>query len=805
MAALLSPRGVAAADRVEAVPGVELLFEQGAVIAARDGKEIWRRAIAAADPAGVARLEAHPLAGERVAVHAAIAAPGGTVEAVVEVGSGARSFRLVWEGRTDPRGDPGERTATKVAFQDLTGDGLSEIVVGIVVESVRLCGVDEPPLLFRRVWDPAAGRLRPVTAGQPGLRSASVIDIPGVVEADAAAKPLFPVLVPAGASSSAGDRGDPLLLVPPGALVDGDPATAWIPGSGNGAGEFASFSVAAANRGLTRLGLRLLPEGRKGPGHGRPASLLLAAEDRVHRLVPPPNAGRGGEVIRFDLPEPLRTTCLSLVVEAVEGRAGRPPALAELVAFTEVDGPGGLLRLSRELDDGAGGDAAAALLPKAGAAALGAVEEVWPGLSSAGRRRAVRVVVELVIAARNAEPAALERSAALLVEAALGGDEAAASAAAAGLDRLGEAAVAPLAAALGGADEARFARAARLLADLEHEGGLVALADAAGTGGKARRKLLRGVLAAAASRTGRAGLLIDRLEKARDQGGRELLIDLARAAARVAAADARLADVALPAYDTVVGFADRYRLLEVVASLRDVRALPRLLAAAGDEDHLIRAAAISGLALHGDNEDARAAVRRALSDGAPEVRIAALEALARFPGAGDAAAGIADLAGGDPWPRVRIAAVSLAPLLPEEAASAVVAGAVGDGFPVVREAGLTVAARFGGSSAVDAAVLGLLENGREETVLRGRAARVAGRRCQIPAVGGLRSILVRGAEPLAPPEWVEAAKAAAKALGAIGGKEARTALEEVRRRSNPAVARAIDEALGRFGSGCAPP
>ncbi|HUT79471.1 MAG TPA: HEAT repeat domain-containing protein, partial [Polyangia bacterium] len=662
-AALLSPRAVAAANPVAAGPGLELDFERGAVIAAREGKEVWRKVLGKAEPAGEARLEAHALAGDRVAVHVVTSSQGGTVEAVVEVGPGGDGFRLVWEGGTDPRGDPGERMASKVVFQDLTGDGLPEIVVGIDVESVRLCGVDEPPLLFRRVWDPAAGRLRPVTAGQPGLRGAEVFDIPGVAEAGAAAKPLVKVLVPVGASSSAGDQGDPLLLAPPGALVDGDPGTAWIPGSGNGDGEFASFSAAAANYGLTRLGLRLLPEGRKGPGHGRPASLLLTAEGRVYRLILSRDAGRGGEVVWFDLPEPLRTTCLSLVVEAVEGRVGRPPALAELVAFTEVDGPAGLARLSRELDDDARGNAAAALLPKAGAAALGAVEEAWEGLGAAGRRRAVRVIVELVIAARDAEPAMLERSGKLLAEAALEGDEAAVLAAAAGLARLGAAAVAPLASALAGEDEERFARAARLLSNLEHEAGLIALANSAGAGGRERRRLLRGLLAgAAASGTPRASLLLDLLEGARDAGRQELLLDLARAAARVAAADARLADVALPAYDGADGFADRYRLLEVVGSLQDERALPRLLAAAGDGDHLIRAAAITGLALHGDDGDARAAARRALSDGAPEVRLAALGVLARVPDAGEAATGIADLARGDPWPRVRTAAVALAPL-----------------------------------------------------------------------------------------------------------------------------------------------
>ncbi len=807
-AALLCPVAGLAADRIAAGPGIEVRFESGVIVASRDGRDVWRRPMSSADPSGEAQLEAHALAGDRLAVHAVIAGAHGVAEAVVEVGPGGRSFGLVWEGSTEARGDPGERTAAAVVFLDLTGDDLPEIVVGTRAEQVRLCGVDDLPLLFRRVWDPATRRLRPVTAARPGLRGEGVREITGVASEPAEGPgPLIAVLTPTAVSSSAGDHGDAMLLTPPAVLLDGDPGTAWIPGNGSGAGEFATFSATAATWGLSRLGLRLLPPARRSPGHGRPASVLVATEDRVLRLVLPEGGEPGGGgTFWFDLPETLKTTCLSLVLERVEGRGGRPPALAELVAFTEIDGPGGLSRLAGELDDPDRGDAAAALLPRAGTAALRPVADAWEGLGDAGRRRAVRSVVELVITAGNADPSALPLAAALLAEAALSGDETASRAAEAGLSRTGAAAVGALEPALVAKDDGRFFRAATLLSGLEHEGALAALAAAAGIGGRSRRELLRGLLVrTAASGQGRASLLLDLLERASDAGERERMIDLARVAARVAAANARLAEVALPAYDDAEGFADRYRLLEVVARLRDDRALPRLLAAANDGDHLVRAAAVRGLPLHEAEEGVRVALGEALTDGAPEVRIAALEAFGRLGDASDAAGGIRELARTDPWPRVRTAAVALVPLLPGEQAVAAAVSAIRDPSSVVREAGLRIAARMPGGGALDDAVSSLLANEGESPELRAKAAGVAGLRCQASAVAGLRSLLGSGAEPLAPPERVDAARAAARALGAIGGSGARSALEESRERANPAVTRAIDEALERLGSGCGNP
>jgi hypothetical protein len=66
----------------------------------------------------------------------------------------------------------------------------------------------------------------------------------------------------------------------------------------------------------------------------------------------------------------------------------------------------------------------------------------------------------------------------------------------------------------------------------------------------------------------------------------------------------------------------------------------------------------------------------------------------------------------------------------------------------------------------------------------------------------LYEVLRKGAEPLAELRDVDAAVAAAGALGAIGGARAEELLRKARQRSNPATDAAIDAALSRLGQEC---
>ncbi len=768
--------------RVDLGNGAVAVLEDGELSVERDGRRPERISLeveSGLDP----RLESVELSEGRVALHAAVTdAKGGRVElvAVREAGGGLAS---VWRGRSDLSGDMGERSAEAVRFQDLDGDGVPEIAVGTVLESVRLCGAERLPLLFRRVWDPGSRKLRPVAARRPALGEPR--EVTGSLDSGREpTEPKIPVLVPASVSRSAGDRGDPLLLPRPGAAVDGDPATAWVPGRGNRAGEFATFELRGGPRRIVRLGVRAAPRGEPRRRYDSPRSLLLSTGEEVLRLVFPGEAARGEEpTVWFDLPEPKESGCLSLVIE--ETRDPRPKkltAISELVAITDIDRPGGLERLAAELDEDRGGEQAAELLRTLGAEALAPLRSVWKDLGASGRRRAVGVLAEADAAG----------AADLLVEAAIDSSDPVRRAARKGVELAGDAAVPHLAELL---DGDRFERAAELLYELGSPAALDALCEAAGGGGRERRGEIRSLAARlAADAEDLAELLWDRIELARESKETERLLDLLRAGARVPGLAERAAGMAAELLGSAESFADRWRLLSALADSGAPAALDPLLDEIDAGDRHLRAAAARGLGRQAREERVDAALREALSDEAPEVRVAAAEALL-LSGRGERVAPeLARLASDDPWPQVRLAVVSRAGRLPRETATAVLAAAVADESESVRLTALEISPSIAGDE-IERAIAARLGDEEERFRVRTAAARAAGVLCLESAAPSLFEVLKLGAEPLAGPRAVTAARAAARALGRIGGRRAEEMLREARSRSNPAIERAIDAAL----------
>jgi len=783
----------ATGDGVELSDGAVVTAMGGRLAIEAGGKRSRTRPVKGADVKAAAELlEAHQLAGELEAVHARFpAAGGGAVDAVAVRRAGRARLEIVWQGRTGLGGELGERLGHEVRFDDLTGDGRPEIVVGQAYEAVRLCGVERLPLLFRRVYDPGTGKLRSVLAKRPGLKPPADVAEAG---AGRAGESILRAASPVGASRSAGDRGDPMLLAPPGSLMDGDPGTAWFPGNDAGGGEFATFSVVTSAYGVSRVGVRAVPEGVKPGRYGRPRSLLLATEAGVFRLsfAEDPRS-RPDETVWFELPEPARTGCLSVVVEkAFDAKAGKPLALAELVVLTEVDSKAGLERLAADLDDEGRGEQAAMLLRRAGGGALDPIRGAWPSLKEAGRRRAVRVLAE----------AAPEEAVDLLAAAAVGGDPVPSRTALVGLERAGAAGVRELAGYLGSEDDDEFEAASDFLARFDREDAFDALVAATGAGGRERRRLLRDRLAGSAARAPeRQERIWSAIEAADEAGKTEQALDLMRAGSRFPAIAERLAELAGARFAEAEGFADRYRLLEVLAGTGDALARDHLRAAFEDEDGKIRAVSVVGVGLQRDWDAGRELLRRALADDAVEVRLAALGAIVVAGTSEDAAPKLLELVGSDPWPEVRVRVVGLAGRLGEDHGVALLRAAAVDESLSVRLAAMEVA---GGLPAggIDAIVEERLADGEERPELLAAAARAAGRRCQASAVPLLYEILRKGAEPLAHGEDIEAAVAAARAMGRIGGEPAGELLEKARRRSNPATDKAIDAALESLGQRC---
>ncbi len=780
-------------EKTELSDGATVSFEGANLVLKMDGKTSSIRLMDSDSVVLTRDLEIHLMAGGMTAVHVRLGLEGGgRHEAVAVREGGKRSLKSVWSGSVTPTGDIGERIGWGIRFVDLSGDGLPEIVVGRTIESVRLCTVDDPPLLFREVYDPGSSRLRSIAARRPGLSEAK--ELTGRVGSEGSTTvALLRTLLPTGVSHMAGDRNDPILLTPPAALVDRDDATAWFPGNGNGAGEFATFAANASVYGIARIGILPARGGGKTGKLDRPATILLAAGGQVFRLVFPTRRGAREKTIWFEFPEPVRTDCMSLVMEtSFNPASGRPVALSEIVVLTEVDSPGGLARLAADLSSDVKGEQAVALLRGIGKAAVEPISGVWSQLDTPGRRRAVRVLAE----------AGPVTSVEMLAQAAVDDDEILSGIAARGIEKAGDAGVTAMVGYLDSTVESRFEKAARVLAGLSSEKALSGLISVAGKGGRERRRLLRELMGRAATRSEEhAESLWTGIENASNADDNERIIDLMRAAVGIVPLRDRLAELAESMYVASTDFNDRYRLLVVIAALPGPEALECLHEASRDPDHILRAVAVAGLSLHPDDEKATAGLEVALADEDPQVRMAALEAFARLDFSRIPSGPMIRLINDDHWPVVRSEVTRIAASLEEDAAVTIISKAARDDSFHVRLTAMKSAAHVRFADLNDI-VEGVMADRKENLAVVTAAAHAVGARCQDSAVDLLFEVLKTGAEQLASAEEIEAALAASAAMGAIGGDRAEELLVKAAKRSNPSTDRAIKAALSSLGKRC---
>lgn len=777
----------------------------------RDGAPSWEKPLPCQDPALDGQIMVHDLGEGRVALHVKYAARnrGEFDEYVLVSENVSEGFRLVWKEQTGLKGDVGERLSLAVRFQDLTGDGIPEIVTGTMSEAVSLCGMDEKPLLFRQVYDWKKAAFRHVLARRPGFPEP--VNIQGSNDpGKGQTRALVEQTVPLAVSRAAGDRGDPILLSPPRALVDGDPATAWMPLPENGAGEFATFKTLAPVYGVTRVGIRPLPAVKRPKSYDRPRSLFLSTENGFFRLSFPSDPIQSPEeMIWFELPSPQHSRCFSLIVESSYARsAQRPLALSEVVFITEADGPDGLRKLAEDLNSSQKRRQAALLLERAGPEATDAIRAVWEDLNLEGKHRAVTVVA-------NGSPKA---GVDLLCDGALRGGPELMQSALRGIKNAGDVAVPilekylvseeelpPAKAGKGSARAAEegFGKVVEILAALGTPRALELLASQAGKGGRERRILLRRHLAQMGlARRENADHLFALAEEAKDKGRKEALFDFVRALAQNRRWSSKLRPIVDQLYSAADGFEDRYRALLLVGQLRCFGNRDHLLTSAVDPDHLIRAVAIEALGNCVEGaERARAVAREALGDTAVEVRLAALHTLERLGAEEKSRKVVARLAVEDAWPGVRARSVHFAARFDPGATLPILSVAKNDSSPVVRAAALKGAGSISGKEA-DRLIEDFLANDEEESGIKIMAAGIAARRCQRTAVPLLFDLLKRGAEPQAGSKEVDVAVAAAESLGRIGGSEAREYLYKAKRRSNLLTDRAIDAALGKSSSRC---
>lgn len=778
--------------------GLQVTLNGGTVSLLKQGKPVWSRLVAHdVQPDSAATAEMFALQGDFQAIHTMVTnASGAVFEAVLTLKRGQSDIKLVWNERTDLRGDPGERTADAVRFEDLTSDKVKEIVVGKVSEAHRLCGLSELPLLFRKVFDFKTGAFRPILAKRPGLEPA--VDLEGSPSATGAALPLIDQVTADAASRSAGDKSEVLFLGKPEAAVDKNPATLWTPGIGNGAGEFVSFHVASDVYGVTRLGIRSLPEVPGKVRYDRPQTLLLSTAHKSYRLVfkeDPALAAPG--TTWFSLPAPDKTGCFSLTVEKTFDEASKAPlGLSEITVLTEIDEPGGLQRLAHDLNNAARRRQAAMLLTSAGDRAGDPIRKEWRKLNTFGRRLAVQVL------SRTGAEAAMD----LLAESAVSTDPLTREAAIEGLKIAPEKAVLAMEPHLFAKDDKIFSTAAETLALLGTREAVNALAAKLGKTNRNRRGILVGLISTSLRDTPEdTDALWAQVQDAAAQKETDRLFALLQVAATFSSLEDRVFETAGPLFDGATTFPDRYRLLEVLGAVSCGRGLERLSVAAADGDLQIRAAAVRGIGQCLESDGALGAVLNSLKDAEPTVRLAALDALyrGRLSNLSVPFEQLSRPALRDPWPKVRARAVRLSSVFPRDKVMGLLQQAAQDPSPDVRETALFAVFQYFGKDA-DAVIEARLSAENETDKLKSAAAAAAGKRCQKTALPALFELLKKGAEPLAEAGAVETAVAAARAIGDIGTQEAVSMLKEAAKRSNISTDKAIDAALKNPGAACDP-
>ncbi|MCU0662477.1 MAG: hypothetical protein MUC50_09155 [Myxococcota bacterium] len=702
--------------------------------------------------------------------------------------------KVLWKGDGQLRGDPGERQGEVARFEDLNGDGLPELVIGTVYEPVRLCGTSQLPLLFRRAYDPAGDALRPIAARRilPFPPTSTLKARPG----EAIKGPSL--AMPEAVSSIAGSPHELWSLLGPFGIADGNPRTAWIIGSSDGRGEFATFRLPQGPYGVVRIGVRAqLPPDRKSPGrYDRPKSLLLALADRTYRLeFDADSSVQPAQTVWFDLPAPVATECASLLVETTfEPGQGHPLALADIAVLTQADGDEALPGLARDLASKERRRAAAAILERRGPKAAAAVSQIFDSLDSPGRTAALRVL------AATDPVSAMPR----LVDAALGDDEAQKRAGLAGLAESPQAATQELGRRLADADASKALQAIEAISQLPAPMAATALLSRSGAGPRRFRSALRSALRRAAARSSQAALqLASALQPfpPADEGAVEKALDVLRAAAVESSLRDLVVRKILELSKADSTFGTQYRLMEVAQSLGCDAPPAALRRAAAHVEAAVRARAVEAAAACEKAELSRELGLAAVQDRDVAVRLAGWSALSeRSTGGGELGADLPTRLRGEPWPAVRVRIVRAAsPGNPQ--AQLVLTAAVADTSPLVRIAALETLVNHRAAFA-DALVAERLSDASEALPVRAAAAKAAGRRGQVSAAQALFDLLRQGAQPMASRPEIEAAVAAAMALGALCTDEARALLRRAARRSNAVTERAITAALARGAREC---
>jgi len=608
-------------------------------------------------------------------------------------------------------GIDGERSGPAVLIRE------EGIYVGTQQEGADLCG--RPALLAPTVFDPHTLTLR--AAKLQRLTDAERAAAPTLTAKLGPPTSSPPLLRAAWATSAAP-------LEEPRALTDGNPETRWAEGkSGVGRGEFAvllaprdvpidGFSIApgsaphpesnpsppaatpsgAPNPAATTTAAPATPG--KSPGKTPPTATFGAAStipadaknaiapgevwlatehELFHVVLPPRGAHDATSVWQVELPNPVKTDCVAVVVEsaATNDREAR-------VGIGEIQGKpalgGSIDDLVKQLSGGGERAATAgAILRVSGPDADRAVAVAYASLDEDGKRIALDVL----------DDAPCDVAMPAYVEALSGASEAHRLHARSVLSRCGPVAADALSRALAERRGKERVLLADELAAIAPGAAITAIAPLLDKGSVVERRALRAILAHAASASESRDAAIAALS--RDDLGVKGTIDLLRALERqlpsIGAPAARALARALAADSS-----DRTRFLllgpaSALTNDAEAAAFVRRSLASDPNAH-VRAEAAQVIATPASFAPE---LERSLDD--PDVRVREAAATALGQGRVDgAAAALGRKLDGDAWPLVRsAAALSLAELGPKASIDESLADAVGDSSAEVRRAAVT--------------------------------------------------------------------------------------------------------------------
>jgi hypothetical protein len=289
----------------------------------------------------------------------------------------------IFAGRTGlVTGDPGERRGS--AVQIVPKGGVDVVVIGDLREEVNICGRTDTLLEPRgldanlKLRNATFQRLSPQQIAEADQLSA--IDKGHVLDA-----PLAQLLRATHSSVGPDSVGNE--------LADSNPATMWTEQRpSTGYGEFV-LMAAPKDVPISRMEFVVTPPNPSSSA-ASPTNFYLVTSSQTFVVdMPADGYKKPGQAYAIDFPTPIQTSCLALVLGDAYARGLPNPdvGVAELVAYSEFDQPGASLADVAKQLSGNRGEAAKALLQRAGPAALAAVEGVYDKLDEQGKARAIDV------------------------------------------------------------------------------------------------------------------------------------------------------------------------------------------------------------------------------------------------------------------------------------------------------------------------------------------------------------------------------------------------------------------------------